>query len=168
MWHHNNQIKSDGYTLNDGKKSVKTDELLTMNGRPSKKKVDLERYNTNSFNSDGMNLYCTFITSTIPVIEFYIQFQSNNLIVDKGYSIRQHMIYSLIQLMKEEGLGYRRISKKLNQWGIKTHRGCEWFNTSVSSVLKRKHERDDLVNNIRNKHYPSKASKMELKYYTFD
>ena len=51
MWHHNNQIKSDGYTLNDGKKSVKTDELLTMNGRPSKKKVDLERYNTNSFNS---------------------------------------------------------------------------------------------------------------------
>jgi len=71
-------------------------------------------------------------------------------------------------LMKEDGLGYRRISKKLNQWGIKTHRGCEWFNTSVSSVLKRKHERDDLVNNIRNKHYPSKVSKMELKYYIFD
>jgi len=34
--------------------------------------------------------------------------------------------------------------------------------------LKRKDERDDLVNNIRNKHYPSKVSKMELKYYTFD
>jgi len=70
--------------------------------------------------------------------------------------------------MKEEGLGYRRISKKLNQWGIKTHRGCEWFNTSVSSVLKRKDERDGLVNNIRTKHYPSKVSKMELKYYSFD
>ena len=70
--------------------------------------------------------------------------------------------------MKEEGIGYRRISKKLNQWGIKTHRGCEWFNASVSSVLKRKNERDHLVNNIRNKHYPSKTSKMELKYYSFD
>ena len=116
----------------------------------------------------GMNLYCTFFTSTVPHVEFSIQFQSNSLIYDKGYSIRQHMIYSLIQLMKEEGLGYRRISRKLNQWGIKTHRGCEWFNTSVSSVLKRKHERDDLVNNIRNKHYPSKISKMELKYYIFD
>ena len=78
------------------------------------------------------------------------------------------MIYCLIQFMKEEGLGYRGISKKLNQWGIKTHRGCSWFNTSVSSVLKRKNERDDLVNNIRNKHYPSEVSKMELKYYTFD
>ena len=115
-----------------------------------------------------LNLYGHFFTSTVPHLEFSIQFQSNSLIYDKGYSIRQHMIYSLIQLMKEEGLGYRRISKKLNQWGIKTHRGCEWFNTSVSSVLKRKHERDDLVNNIRNKHYPSKISKMKLKYYTFD
>jgi hypothetical protein len=46
--------------------------------------------------------------------------------------------------MKEEELGYRGISKKLNQWGIKSHRGCEWFNTSVSSGLKRKHERDEL------------------------
>jgi hypothetical protein len=104
----------------------------------------------------------TFFTSTVPHLEFSIQFQSNNLIYDKGYSSRQHMIYSLILLMKEEGLGYRRISKKLNQWGIKTLRGCEWFNTSVSAVLKRKHERDDLVNNIRSKHYPSKVSKMEL------
>jgi len=30
----------DGYSLKDGKKSVKTDELLTMNGRPSKKKLN--------------------------------------------------------------------------------------------------------------------------------
>ena len=95
-----------------------------------------------------------FFTSTTPVIEFNIQFQSNFLIYDKGYSIQQYMIYSLTLLMKNEGLGYRRISKKLNQWGIKTHRGKQWFNTSVSYVLKRKHERDDLVNKIRNKHYP--------------
>ena len=70
--------------------------------------------------------------------------------------------------MKDEGLGYRRISRKLNQWGIKTHRGKEWFNTSVSSILKRKHERDVMINEIRDQHYPSKISKMELKYYTFD
>ena len=43
--------KSDGYSLKDGKKSIKT-ELTVMNGRPSKKKVDLERYNTNSFNGN--------------------------------------------------------------------------------------------------------------------
>ena len=114
-----------------------------------------------------MHLVVHQTSSTVPHLEFSIQFQSNFLIYDKGYSISQHMIYSLILLMKEDGLGYRRISKKLNQWGVKTHRGCEWFNTSVSSFLKRKHERDDLVNNIRNKHYPSEVSKMELKYYIF-
>ena len=122
----------------------------------------------NSLNSYGMNLDGTFFTSTIPHLEFSIQFQSNNLIYDKGYSTRQHMIYCLIQFMKEEGMGYRKISRKLNQWGIKTHRGKQWFNTSVSSVLKRKHERDVMINEIRDQHYPSKVSKMELKYYTFD
>ena len=70
--------------------------------------------------------------------------------------------------MKEEELGYRGISKKLNQWGIKTHRGFEWFNTSVSSVLKRKHKRDVLFDEVRNQHYPSKISKMKIKYYTFN
>jgi hypothetical protein len=105
-----------------------------------------------------MNLDGTFNEKVIPCLEFSIEFQFNFLIYDKGYSICQHMIYSL------EGLGYRRIIKKLNQWRIKTHRVYEWFNTSVSFLLKRKHERDNLVNNIRNKHYPSKISKMELKY----
>jgi len=70
--------------------------------------------------------------------------------------------------MREEGLGYRRISKKLNQWGIKTHRNKQWFNTSVSSVLKRKHERDLMNEQIRNQHFPSKVSKFEVNYYVFD
>ena len=121
-----------------------------------------------SFNSNRLFPYGTLFTTTIPHIEFSIQFQSNSLIYDKGYSTRQYMIYSLILLMKDEGLEYRRISKKLNKWGIKTHRGCECFNTSVSCVLKRMNERDDLVNNIRNKHYPSKVSKFEVNYYIFD
>ena len=43
--------------------------------------------------------------------------------------------------MHDSGLGYRKISRKLNEMNIKTIRGNTWFNTSVSSVLKRKHER---------------------------
>jgi hypothetical protein len=94
----------------------------------------------------------TLFTTTTPFLEFSIQFQSNNLIYDKGYNKRQQVIYSLILLLRQEGLGYRKISRKLNQWGIKTHRGKKWFNTSVSSVLKRKHERDVLFDEIRNRH----------------
>ena len=109
-----------------------------------------------------------FFTSTTPVIEFSIQFQSNQLAYDKGYSIRQQMIFCLILLMRDEGLGYRRISKKLNQWGIKTHRNKQWFNTSASSVLKRKYESDVLFDDVRNQHFPTKISKIEVNYYTFD
>ena len=118
--------------------------------------------------SYGLKSEVHLITTTIPFLEFSIQFQSNSLIYDKGYTIRQQMTYCLIRFMKEEGMGYRRISRKLNDWGIKTHRDKQWFNTSVSSVLKRKHERDVMINEIRDQHYPSKVSKMELKYYIFD
>ena len=54
--------------------------------------------------------------------------------------------------------------------GIKTHRGKQWFNTSVSSVLKRKHERDVLFDEIRNQHFPAKNLKVrgQLLYFFID
>jgi len=69
--------------------------------------------------------------------------------------------------MHDSGLGYRKISYKLNEMNIKTIRGNTWFNTSVSSVLKRKHERDLRIEEIRNKEYPIKIGKFSVKYYTF-
>ena len=60
----NDKKKSDGYSLKDGKKSTKTNELKVNNGNrynhvyvedDSKKKVDLTGYNTNSFNGDGFS-----------------------------------------------------------------------------------------------------------------
>ena len=44
--------------------------------------------------------------------------------------------------MHDSGLGYKKISHKLNEMNIKITRGNTWFNTTVSSVLKRKYERD--------------------------
>ena len=69
--------------------------------------------------------------------------------------------------MHDSGLGYRKISRKLNEMNIKTIRGNIWFNTSVSSVLKRKHERDLRIQEICNKEYPIKIGKFSVKYYTF-
>jgi hypothetical protein len=50
---------------------------------------------------------------------------------------------------------------------VKTIRCNTWFNTSVSSVLKRKHERDLRIQEIRNKEYPIKIGKFSVKYYTY-
>ena len=121
-----------------------------------------------SLNSDRMNLYCTLQEKVIPCLEFTMEFQSNQLIYQKEYTKRQQIIYLLIHhLHDREGWGYRKISKWLNQSGIKTLRGKNWFSSSVFSVLKRKHERDLMNEQIRNQHFPSKISKFEVNYYIF-
>ena len=117
-------------------------------------------------NSYGMNLDGTFNEKVIPCLEFTMEFQSNQLIYQKEYTKRQQIIYVLIQhLHDQEGFGYRKISQWLNQSGIKTLRGKNWFSSSVISVLKRKHERDLVNEQIRNQYFPSKISKFEVNYY---
>ena len=76
------------------------------------------------------------------------------------------MVYLLIKyLHEEEGLGYRKISQKLNSWGIKTQRGKKWLNTSVFSVLKRKHQRDLRLETI--EEHTIKVSKFLLNHQTY-
>jgi hypothetical protein len=118
---------------------------------------------------DGMNLDGTYFQSVIPCLEFTMEFQSNQLIYQKEYTKRQQIIYLLIHHLHEsEGWGYRKISNWLNKSSILTHTGKNWFTSSVISVLKRKHERDLMNEEIRNQHFPTKVSKFEVNYYTFD
>ena len=78
------------------------------------------------------------------------------------------MVYQLIKHLNEkEGLGYRKISQKLNSWDIKTQRGKEWFNTSVFSVLKRKHQRNLRLFMFKDREHVVKISKLKLDYSTF-
>ena len=110
----------------------------------------------------------TCLEGTIPHLEFSIEIQSNNLTYQGNpYTKYQQFLYILIKCLHDKGYGYRRIAHKLNNWNVKTTRGKTWFNTSVSSVLKRKHERDVRIQEIRNKEYPIKIGKFAIKYYTY-
>jgi hypothetical protein len=127
------------------------------------------RMSLNLLDSDRMNLYCTLQEKVIPCLEFTMEFQSNQLIYQKEYTKRQQIIYLLIShLHDREGWGYQKISNWLNQSSILSHRGKKWFSSSVISVLKRKHERDLMNEQIRNQYFPSKVSKFEVNYYVFD
>ena len=118
---------------------------------------------------DRLNLDCTLQENVIPCLEFSIEFQSNQLIYQKEYTKRQQIIYLLIHHLHErEGWGYQKISNWLNKSSILTHTGKKWFSSSVISVLKRKHERDLMNEQIRNQNFPSKISKFEVNYYVFD
>ena len=108
------------------------------------------------------------LSGTIPHLEFTLEMQSNNLTYQGNpYTEYQQFLYTLIKCLQDKGYGYRRIAHKLNKWEVATPRGKKWFNTSVSSVLKRKHERDTRIQEIRNKEYPIKIGKFAIKYYTY-
>ena len=124
---------------------------------------------TNSLYSDRMNLDYTLQENVIPCLEFSIEFQSNQLIYQKEYTKRQQIIYLLIHhLHDREGWSYTKISNWLNKSSILTHTGKNWYTSSVISVLKRKHERDHLNEQVRNQHFPTKVSRFEINYYVFD
>ena len=108
------------------------------------------------------------LSGTIPHLEFTLEIQSNNLTYQGNpYTEYQQFLYTLIKSLHDKGYGYRRISHKLNKWGLQTPRGKTWFNTSVSSILKRKHQRDNRIQDIRNKVFPTKIGKFKLTYYTY-
>ena len=101
-------------------------------------------------------------------LEFSITLSSNNLVPEQKYSKKQEIVHNLIVYLHEvEGLGYRKISYKLNEWGIKTVRGKKWFNTSVHSVLKRRNQRDNRIEKQRKINYPIETGKFSLVYKPF-
>jgi len=120
------------------------------------------------FHSSPIDSYVHLLTDTIPFLEFSIEFQSNNLTYQPKYTERQHRIYDLIIRLNRGGLGYRKISNKLNELGIKTKRNKMWSNSSVYSVIKRKRERDDLTENARNVTTSTKISEFKITYQSFD
>ena len=101
------------------------------------------------------------------VLEFTVETRSNNLTYHQPYTKRQQITYKFIKHLHDvEEWGYRVIARKMNSWGIKTQRGKTWGSGSVHSVLKRMHERDVRIENIRNKKYPIKISKMVVRCNT--
>ena len=70
----------------------------------------------------------------------------------------------MIKSLRGEGLGYRKISKLLNETGIKTSKGNNWTNSKVFSVLKRFRERKERLELI-NREYEPEWGKFEVRYY---
>jgi len=107
----------------------------------------------------------TLLKGTIPFLVFSLEITSNNLTYEgNGYTPHQLFLLTLVSTLYDRGYGYRKIAKKLNKWGVKTARGNTFFNTSVSSILKKKRERDTRIEELRNKEYPDKLGKLSVVY----
>ena len=81
------------------------------------------------------NQYSTYLC-------FTVKHRTNKLVhykTDK-YSKEQQETHDYIKSLHDSGLGYRKISKILNEKGIKTSKDNTWKNTQVHSVLKKYRE----------------------------
>lgn len=104
--------------------------------------------------------YCYYLRFNISV-----RFNNLNPINHNTYSEEQLERYRLIKSLYDKGIGYRKISKYLNDRGILTEKGSKWGETGnyVYSVLKRFKEREERLK-FRNKKYEPVRSKMWLEY----
>ena len=90
----------------------------------------------------GLNINPSHVTH-------YLKFSvtvTSNLLWSKPYSDYQFFLHNKISRLKEQGLGYRRISNVLNKEGILTVRGKVFTNSHVYSILKKKNIREERLN----------------------
>ena len=100
----------------------------------------------------------------ITYICFTVKHRTNTLVHyhNDKYSEEQEQTHNLIKSLHDSGLGYRKISKILNEKNIKTSKGNTWKNTQVYSVLKRYRERQERLE-LMNRVYEPVWGKMYLK-----
>ena len=102
----------------------------------------------NSLNSErvgptcGLNIDPSYITH---YLKFSVTITSNQL-WSRPYSDYQFFLHNKISKLKEQGLGYRRISNVLNKEGVLTVRGKVFTNSHVHSILKKKNIREEKLN----------------------
>jgi hypothetical protein len=90
---------------------------------------------------------------------FDVEVTSNQL-WHTHYSPYQSFLHNKIKQLKAEGLGYRKIAKRLNEANIKTSRGNTFYPSSVYSILKKKKIRDERLN----KKFEKKISGLWFEY----
>ena len=84
-------------------------------------------------------------TTTIPFITFTYRYKTNDFGYTKELTDNSHQkLHDTISKLKHEGLGYRKISKKLNEMGIKSVKGKTFYPSLVSNMwrtIKRREEK---------------------------
>ena len=126
----------------------------------SHSRIDLT-YNLTNTDCSTYNLTNKYIT----YVCFTVKHRTNTLVHyhNDKYSEEQEQTHNLIKSLHDSGLGYRKISKILNEKNIKTSKGNSWKNTQVHSVLKRYRERQERLELI-NKVYEPERGKIEIRW----
>ena len=87
---------------------------------------------------------CT-LTTPIPYLTFICRYRTHEFGYTKELTESSHKkLHNTISELKHQGLGYRKISKKLNEMGIKSVTGKTFYPSLVSNMwrtIKRRKEK---------------------------
>ena len=87
------------------------------------------------------------LTTTIPYLTFICQYKTHEFGYVKGLTDNSHQkLHNTISKLKHQGLGYRKISKKLNEMGIKSVTGKTFYPSLVSNMWRTIKRREEKLN----------------------
>ena len=86
-------------------------------------------------------------TTQTPYLTFTYQIRTNEFGYTKELTDNSHQnLHNTISKLKHEGLGYRKISKKLNEMGIKSPTGKTFYPSLVSNMWRTIKRREEKLN----------------------
>ena len=98
------------------------------------------------------------LVTTTPYLTFIYRYKSHEFgYVNELTDDSHQKLHDIISKLKHEGLGYRKISKKLNELGIKSVTGKTFYPSLVSNMWRTIKRREEKLNR-----------EVILEYYDFD
>ena len=86
-------------------------------------------------------------TTTTPYITFIYRYRTSEFGYTKELTDNSHQkLHNTISKLKQDGLGYRKISKKLNEMGIKSVTGKTFYPSLVSNMWRTIKRREEKLN----------------------
>ena len=87
------------------------------------------------------------LLTTIPYLTFTCRIKTNEFGYTKELTDTSHQkLHDIISKLKHEGLGYRKISKKLNELGIKSVTDKTFYPSLVSNMWRTIKRREEKLN----------------------
>ena len=86
-------------------------------------------------------------TTSLPYLTFIYRYKTHEFGYVKELTDTSHRnLHNTISKLKHEGLGYRKISKKLNEMGIKSVTGKTFYPSLVSNMWRTIKRREEKLN----------------------
>ena len=85
--------------------------------------------------------------TTTPYLTFIYRYKTHKFGFVKELTDDSHLkLHNTISKLKHQGLGYRKISKKLNEMGMKSHQGHDFYPPLVSDIWRKLRVKEELLN----------------------